>query len=56
MALNKVAQRQWTYTLYESDGAYVLSVVCGVVAIYELNIPLADDAESAISDSDYLDE
>lgn len=56
MALNKVAEKKWTYTLYESEGKYVLSVVCGGVAMYELNIPLAsDDAEKAISDSAYLD-
>ena len=56
MGLNKIAQKQWTYTLYESQGTYVLSVVCGGVGVYELNIPLtADDAEKAILDSAYLD-
>lgn len=56
MALTKIAEKKWTYTLYQSDGLYLLSVICGCVAMYELNIPIpASDAEKAIRDSTYLD-
>lgn len=41
MELNKIAEKKWTYTLYESDGNYLLSVICGGAAMYELNIPIA---------------
>lgn len=56
MALNKIAEKKWSYTLYESAGTYVLSVLCGNLALYELNIPLAPgDAEKAIRNNAYLD-
>lgn len=56
MALTKIRQKAWTYTLYESDGRLILSVVCGGAATYELNVPL-DDSESsrATADDEYLD-
>lgn len=56
MALNKIRQKAWTYTLYESDGRYILSVVCGGAAMYELNVPLDDaDGSKAAVDDEYLD-
>ena len=57
MVLRKIVEKKWAYTLYESGGVYVLSVTCGDVAMYELNIPLAAvDAERAVSESSYLDQ
>jgi hypothetical protein len=56
MALTKVVDKAWSYTLYEAYDKYVLSVLCGGVAMYELNIPLElDEGVRAISDSAYLD-
>jgi hypothetical protein len=52
----KVAEKKWAYTLYQFEDQYVLSVVCGGAAMYELNIPLSsEEAEKAISSKDYLD-
>lgn len=56
MALKKVSEKKWAYTLYAADKDYILSVVCGDVAIYELNIPLSStEAANALADSEYLD-
>lgn len=56
MALKKIRQKAWMYTLYESDGSYILSVVCGGVAMYELNIPLSpDEASKAVSDEAFVE-
>ena len=54
--MKKIAEKKWTYTLYESDGNYFLSAICGDAAMYELNVPIAlSDAEKAICDISYLD-
>ncbi len=47
-APNKViiAQVPWGYTLYKVADQYILSVVCGTIAIYSLEIPL-DARETA---------
>lgn len=52
MALEKIRQKSWNYTLYKSDnGALILSVVCGGSAMYELNIPV-DNADHSLDLSD----
>jgi hypothetical protein len=58
MRFEKIAEKSWTYTLYKGeDGAIVLSVVCGGVGMYELNIPLDHDtASKAIADEVFLAE
>ena len=56
MPLEKLIEKRWTYILYSHDGRYVLSVVCGGVGLFELNLPLSDaDGVRALSDSDFLD-
>jgi hypothetical protein len=57
MGAEKIAGKRWLYTLYKlDDGTIVLSVLCGGVAMYELNIPLDEDrAAKALRDEDFLD-
>lgn len=56
MTLTKVIEKKWTYTLYGSEIGHILSVVCGDVALYELNIPLSpDEAIKLLADNEYLD-
>jgi len=43
--MDKVFQESWSYTLYRDGARYILSVVCGGVGMYSLNIPL--DGEEA---------
>lgn len=57
MATEKIAEKSWLYTLYRvDDGSIVLSVLCGGVAMYELNIPLDNEvAVRAIEDEKFLE-
>lgn len=56
MTLTKVIEKKWTYTLYVSEFGYILSVVCGDVGLYELNMPLSqDEATKSLADNEYLD-
>ncbi|TWB41946.1 hypothetical protein [Nitrospirillum pindoramense] len=56
MTPRKVAEKAWTYILYETGTGHVLSVLCGGIGIYELNIPLTTaEAARALADSAYLD-
>lgn len=43
MRVWKLGQVDWSHTLYRSHDGYVLSVLCGGVGLYVLNIPLSDD-------------
>ena len=53
----KVRDKAWAYTLFELEGTYVLSVLCGSSAMYFLNIPLTKaESERALSDGAFLDE
>jgi hypothetical protein len=57
VALKKIAEKPWMYTLYEVDQHLLLTVVCGDVGIYELNIPLGpEDSARVIHDHDYLEQ
>jgi len=40
---NVLAQRSWNWTLFRHDGRLVLSVLCGSVAMYPVEIQLDDD-------------
>ena len=57
MALIPIAKKDWAYTLYKSEDNYILSVVCGDVAIYELNIQLNDyEINRYMENQEYLEE
>ncbi|MET7030094.1 hypothetical protein [Sediminicola luteus] len=38
--MKKKIEKNWEYTLYENDGAFILSVICGSVALYTINVEL----------------
>ena len=39
--MKEIAKKDWEYTLVQdNDGAYVLAVVCGTIAVYTLEIRL----------------
>lgn len=48
--MDKVFQESWSYTLYRDGERYILSVVCGGVGMYELNIPLDDEEVRVVGD------
>ncbi len=44
-----VTQKPWEYTLYKKSDVFVFSVVCGTVAVFDLNILLnKEETESYI--------
>jgi hypothetical protein len=46
--MKELLNSPWEYILYQDDkGRYILSVLCGSVATYELNIPLEASEEKA---------
>jgi hypothetical protein len=51
-------EKPWAYTLYQiEERGFVLSVLCGDVAMYQLNIPLDQETGSkAIADDIFLEE
>lgn len=44
--MKKILEKPWTYILYLDNDKYILSVVCGSVAMFEINLVL-DDVENA---------
>lgn len=57
MGSEKVVEKAWAYTLYKlENGEFVLSVLCGGAAMYQLNIPMEQEAAcKAIADSAFLE-
>jgi hypothetical protein len=52
-----VEQKKWVYTLYETDKGLMLSVVCGGVGIFEVEVFLtSNDIISMNINPDYLSE
>lgn len=50
MGREKVIEKPWAYALYKIEGkGFVLSVLCGTAAMYELNIPVDDDTAARMS-------
>jgi hypothetical protein len=55
MALIPIAKKNWVYTLYKNEEKYILSVICGGVAIYELNIELTNEEKNKfLENNEYL--
>ena len=40
--MKEIINKPWDYILFEKDNEYILSVTCGSVAIFEINIQLSD--------------
>ena len=41
--LTEILNKDWTYKLYEVNGNYLLSVICGSVGLFDRNIVLNSD-------------
>ncbi|HOP65291.1 MAG TPA: hypothetical protein PK906_18070 [Spirochaetota bacterium] len=41
--MKEILRSQWNYMLCDQDGELLFSVICGSVAIYEINIFLNDE-------------
>lgn len=48
--MDKVFQESWSYTLYRDGVRYIISVVCGGIGMYTLNIPLDENETKAVCD------
>jgi len=55
--MKKIINKPWDYSLFESDGNYLLEVLCGGVGMYQLKIWLnASEKESYLKQGDeYID-
>lgn len=50
-------QQRWVYTLYKTEEGLLLSVVCGGVGMFEVDVLLSDsEGDLAMNDQNYLDE
>lgn len=51
-----LAQKKWVYTLFKTDAGMFLSVVCGGVAMFNVDVLLSSaEAEQALQDNGFLD-
>lgn len=49
-----IHKKNWEYTLVERDGRFILKVLCGGVAMYEVEHELSkDDAHSAMNSPNF---
>ena len=56
--MEEIAKKDWEYTLFRTeDGAFILSVLCGRSAVYEVRIKLTETEANAFSNQgmEYLD-
>lgn len=55
--MKQVIKKPWDYSLFESDGNYLLEVLCGSVGMYKLKIWLnASEKESYLKEgNEYID-
>jgi len=44
--MEKILEKPWTYILQRNCSIYFLSVVCGTVGVYNMNIELTQEEES----------
>lgn len=51
----KTAEQSWDYIAFKTPRGYVLSVACGSVAVYSLNIPISEqDFRQGMADSSHF--
>lgn len=51
-----VAQKKWVYTLCKTDKGMLLSVVCGGVAMFDVDVLLSDEeASQAKKDESFIE-
>lgn len=44
--MKKNLEKNWEYTLYENDDVFILSVLCGSVALYTINVELNESEKN----------
>ena len=44
--MKKKLEKNWEYTLYENDDVFILSVLCGSVALYTINVELNESEKN----------
>ena len=44
--MKEILKKSWNYTLFENNEFYFLCVVCGGVAMFEINIKLTQDEKT----------
>lgn len=50
------AQKKWVYTLYKTDEGMLLSVVCGGVAMFNVDVLLSDEeVRQSKQDESFID-
>ena len=56
--MKEIVKKPWEYSFYENENSYIISVVCGSVAIFEITILLNQDEkqEYVLKGLSYLDE
>lgn len=56
MEMTKIKEKKWVYTLYQSNRGIILSVLCGGVGMYELDILLTEEESiKAQNDDNFLE-
>lgn len=54
--MNIIVEKPWNYTLYSSSQGFIISVVCGGIAVYELQFYLNnDEIKNMRENTQYLD-
>jgi hypothetical protein len=41
--MREIIKKPWNYTFFEDDGKYYLSVSCGTVAVFDINVQLTPE-------------
>lgn len=55
--MKKIIDKPWNYTLYKKQSKYILSVLCGGVGMYEIEIELNKEEVDAFKENgeSYID-
>ena len=54
----ELIKKNWNYVLYKNQGEYILSVVCGTVGLYEIEVKLNSEQRLNYENEDegFIDE
>ncbi|RRJ86694.1 hypothetical protein EG240_15855 [Paenimyroides tangerinum] len=54
----EIIKKDWDYNFYKNEDKYILSVLCGTVGLFEINIQLSKDEISVYKEKGetYIDE
>lgn len=43
--MKELIRKDWSYSFFEKDGKFILSVICGSVGLFEVNILLNNEEQ-----------